>query len=420
MRLRNPQVKLLLENFISLSVLKFLDLTLPLILTPFIIYRIGVVNFGIYGFALSLITYMRNFVQYGFTLSAVRDIAIQNENKEKINLIINRVLSVKIFMAFCMFAILIFLLSVFPKFGEYKTLYLFSFFFVVGDIMDLSWYFQGIQKMKLITFFNVISKSTFAIFVFTLLKNREDYVLLPLYQFLGILISSIFGFYYLIKISQIKIRLVGIYQIFLEIKIGFSTFITLFLPTLYSNTSTFLLGFFGDPTSVAYFVGGSRIADVFISFNTILTQVFYPFLNKMKSKFLIISKIIIVSGLVSTLVMLVTSKITVALILGSEMSKSVYIVWILSLSPLLMSLRTAFGVNKLLVNYKDTLYMKIAFISSISGLIAVTLLILKFNYIGAAFGIVFAQFIFAFLSYRYSQYFVINVDNYLKIKEISV
>ncbi|MDP2058445.1 MAG: oligosaccharide flippase family protein, partial [Flavobacteriaceae bacterium] len=76
-----------MENFISLSVLKFLDLTLPLILTPFIIYRIGVVNFGIYGFALSLITYMRNFVQYGFTLSAVRDIAIQNENKEKINLI---------------------------------------------------------------------------------------------------------------------------------------------------------------------------------------------------------------------------------------------------------------------------------------------------------------------------------------------
>lgn len=402
-RINNPQVKLLLENFFSLSVLKFFDLTLPIILTPFIIYKIGVVNYGIYGFALSLINYMRNFVQYGFSLSAVRDIAVQSEDKQKVNETINRVLSVKMFMGLWMFAILIILLLAFPKFGEYKTLYLFSFLFILGDILDLSWYFQGIQKMKLITVFNVISKSTFALFVFTLLRNQEDYIFLPLYQFLGILVSSIFGFYYLIRLSQIKIHFVGIYHILQELKKGFSTFITLFLPTLYSNTSTFLLGFFADPTSVAYFVGGSRIADVFISFNTILAQVFYPFLNKIKSKFLLISKIIIISGLISSLVMLTTSKISVALVLGSDMSNALYVVWILSISPFLLSLRTVYGVNKLLINYKDLLYMKIAFVSSISGLIAVTFLILKFNYIGAALGIVFAQLIFAILSFRYSK-----------------
>ena len=75
----------LIENFISFSLFKVIDALIPLIIIPYLINVVGKDNYGIYAFAYALVFYLLNIVQYGFSLSAVRLIAVNRDNKEKIN-----------------------------------------------------------------------------------------------------------------------------------------------------------------------------------------------------------------------------------------------------------------------------------------------------------------------------------------------
>ena len=184
-----------------------------------------------------------------------------------------------------------------------------------------------------------------------------------------------------------------------QLQYSFSSCVTLITPTLYSNTSIFLLGIFTNTTVVGYFSGAVRITNAFASLNNILTRTFYPFVNKTKKSIKNINKLILFCGLVITIFMFFSATFTVKIILGNNMLESIPLVKILSLSPLLLSIRTVYGINYLLANKFDNLYMKIAFFSSIFGLIFALIMIPNFKALGAALIIIFSQFLYAFLSY---------------------
>ena len=67
-----------------------------------------------------------------------------------------------------------------------------------------------------------------------------------------------------------------------------------------------------------------------------------------------------------------------------------------------MSIISTFGVNGLMVHNKDTLYLKIIIIGSVSGLIIGLILIPKYFYIGGAIAIVVARLVKAILAYYYN------------------
>jgi PST family polysaccharide transporter len=400
---KNRSVINLIKNFISISVLRFADVIIPFLITPYIIATVGVKNYGIYGFSSSLILYMLNVTQYGFSLSAVREISINRDDAITVNRIFNEVMTVKLILTIMMFLMLVVLLFYVPMFGNYWRLYIFGFLLLVADCLTPIWFFQGIEKLQTISIINILSRIGNAILVFILIKDQEDFIYIPLYQFLSYMIAAFASIYIIVRNYKIKFYWCSIKSTILQLKKGFSTFITLISPTLYSNTSTFLLGFFSDPFSVAYFVGASKICAAFVSLNDLLTQVMYPFVNKNKGKIKYATMILLISGLFVSLIMFITAPISVALVLGKEMQSSVVIVYILSISPFLLGVRSAFGVNQLLVYKKDALYMNIAIFSSVIGLISSLFLIKSLNYYGAAITIITSQLLFAGFTFYYSK-----------------
>jgi PST family polysaccharide transporter len=65
----NADGKVLVTNFISLSILQLLNLLLPLITLPYLVKVIGAEKFGVIAFASSLIVYFQAITDYGFSLS---------------------------------------------------------------------------------------------------------------------------------------------------------------------------------------------------------------------------------------------------------------------------------------------------------------------------------------------------------------
>ena len=88
----------ILENFISLSLIRVADFILPLIALPYIISVIGVDKFGLIAFVTSVVTYFLNITQYGFSLSAVRDLSINQNNPNKTEDIFNSVFTTKLYL----------------------------------------------------------------------------------------------------------------------------------------------------------------------------------------------------------------------------------------------------------------------------------------------------------------------------------
>jgi PST family polysaccharide transporter len=74
--------KTILNNFFSLTLLKVLTYILPLITFPYLIRVLGVEKFGLIMFAQATMYYFEIVVDFGFNLSATREVALNAEKKK--------------------------------------------------------------------------------------------------------------------------------------------------------------------------------------------------------------------------------------------------------------------------------------------------------------------------------------------------
>lgn len=395
-------MKNVLLNFIYVSLSRLVDFGIPLVIFPYLVSVVGKHNYGLYAYAYSLIVYMLNVVQYGFSLSAVREIAENRNDQSKVNHIFSKTVTTQLYLLIACFIVLVVVVMSVPSFRKEYVLYLSLFLLVVGDSMLCYWYYRGIEKMNFITLINLITKLTYFISAIILIRDIEDYIYIGFCQSSGFLLSGIISLWLIIKKEKVKISLVPFSEVKTVLKSGASSFVTLFIPTLYSNTSMFLLGLLGTPVGVACFDGANKISRAFSSINTILNQVLYPFVvkNKDRSKFEMIGLIYKGVGIFLFLIMLTTARWTAGILLP-DTREIIPLIVILSLSPLLLSIRSIYGINYLMVNHHDRLYMKIALGSSLGGFCLALIIIPHFNAIGAAVTVIASQMSYALLSYLY-------------------
>lgn len=400
----------LIENFISLSLFKVVDAVIPLIIIPYLITVVGKDNYGIYAFAYALIFYLLNIVQYGFSLSGVRLVAVNKEDKNKLNKIYSDVFTTQLYLSILVFVTLFLLVFFIDKFRDNYLVYTFFSLIILGELLSPIWFFLGIEKMKFITLVNLVSKSTFAILVFLLIKTKTDFVYISLYHSIGFVVSGIIAQIIIFRVFKVKLTISPITEVIKMLKHGLSAFLTLVTPTLYSNTSIFLVGIFGIPQYVTFMEIGSKVSGAFGVLNTVLTHVFYPFINRNKKFIEQVKYLFVGLGFLLSICMFFLSESLIGLWLPEPSPEIIRVVKFLSPSPFLVSIISTFGVNGLMVHNQDKLYLKTVAIGSVCGLITGLILIPKYFYIGGAIAIILARSVKAVLSYTYNRKVLKTID----------
>ena len=139
----SPELKWLAENFLSLSLLQAANYILPLITLPYLIRVLGAEKYGLVIFAQAFTHYFIILTDYGFDLSATRDISIHRDDKAKVADIFNSVLLIKFSIMSAGFICFLILVFSFQRFSEEWPVFLLSYGVVLGNFLFPLWFFQG-------------------------------------------------------------------------------------------------------------------------------------------------------------------------------------------------------------------------------------------------------------------------------------
>ncbi|MDO5821991.1 flippase [Methanosphaera sp.] len=390
---KSKEYKRILENMISLTGLQFASYILPLITLPYLTLVLGPEKFGLTQYAISLITYFQFFTDYGFNLSATRELAICRDDNQKISQIFSSVMFIKMCLCILSFIILLLIVMFIPKFSEDSYVYILTFGMVIGYMLFPTWLFQGLEYMRYTSILNIIGKIVFTVLIFIFIHDTTDYMLVPLINSLGYILVGILGIYIALTKFNIKITIPSIRDIKYHLREGWYVFISTIAINMYTTTNTFLLGLLTNNTLVGYYSIAEKIILAVNGLLNPISQALYPFISrtvktddKTRSIEFIrkITKIMTLVGIVLSAGLFIFAKPIILLLFGQSYTNSVIILQIISIVPLAVSLSTVFGVETMLTfNYKKA-FTSIVMIGGIIDIVLGIILITLMKEIGIA------------------------------------
>ena len=273
----NNEKKIIAKNYVALLFIQGANFILPLIIFPYLVRTLDSEKYGLVMVAQSVALFLTIIVDFGFNISATREVANLKNDKEKLSQFYWNVLSIKFVLIIITFLLLLVLIFCVDKFSEDPLVYLFSFGLVLGQAIFPTWFFQGIEKMQVITIVNVAAKLFFTISLFFVVLSPADYEYVPIFNGLGFVISGLFGFIFSLqyvnfvfpKLSQVK----GI------IENSFSLFFSNFAVSLYTSSNTLILGFFAGDSIAGVYASMEKLILAIKSMYSPLYQAIFPNLS---------------------------------------------------------------------------------------------------------------------------------------------
>jgi PST family polysaccharide transporter len=274
--LSGTDTRTILINFFSLGVIQGTNFILPLILLPYLIKTVGLHNFGLISFAQALMSYFIIFTDYGFNLTSTREIAFVKTEKGTLGEIVCTTLITKLILCCVAFILLALAVTFITHFTLNSRLYYLSFFLVLGQVLIPTWFFQGMEKMKYLTYINLIAKIIFTILIFVFIKKQSDYIYVTVLYSLGNVVSGMFALWLIFSKFGIPISVPRSFNFISELKKGWYVFLSNFSINAYINSNLVILGFYGSVQVVGYYSIADKIIYALRQVLNIFFQATYP------------------------------------------------------------------------------------------------------------------------------------------------
>jgi PST family polysaccharide transporter len=397
--LNTEDKKRLFSNFLSLAVLQGTNYILPLITLPYLVRVLGAEKFGLIMFAQAFIQYFVILTDYGFNLSATREISIYRDNKEKVSKIFSSVMLIKFGLLILSFIIMSIIVFSFEKFRQDWLVYYLTFGIVIGQVLFPVWFFQGMERMKYITFLNIFAKIVFTILIFVVIHKASDYIYVPLINSLGFLVAGFLSIFLIFKNFELSLKTPGLNQIIYFLKEGWHIFISTVAISVYTISNTFILGLFTNNTIVGYYSAAEKIIKAVQGLFTPVSQTIYPYISKLlhesKEKgLLFIRKVILIMGIVSLIIsilILLLAQPIVLILLGEKYLQSVIVLKIMSFLPFIIMLSNILGIQTMVTLGYKKVFSNILISAGIINLVLAFILVPLYQHVGISIAVLISE-----------------------------
>jgi PST family polysaccharide transporter len=264
------------QNFAALVVLQGINYLLELFSAPFLIRMLGVERWGLVAFGYTISQYLVLFTDFGFNLSGTKYISAHQSDIKAVNRYLNSAFLCRIGICLLCFFILLGLITAFDKFAHDASFYLLFFGIVIGNVMFPMWFFQGMEKMKYITVFNVIAKLVSLVPFFLFIRRPEDYMLVPVFYSIGFLLAGFISVYMIYWKEGMRWFIPDMKEIWFVLKDSSAYFMSRLSVSLYTYSNAFLLGIVCGNTAVGYYAAAEKLYKAYNFLLTPFTGVLFP------------------------------------------------------------------------------------------------------------------------------------------------
>ena len=412
--------KSITKNYIYNLIYQILILILPLVTTPYISRVLGAENIGIYSYTLSIVTYFILFGSLGVALYGQREIAYYQKDKKKYSRIFWEIV---ILRAITMTISLILFYFIFVNGNQYQIYYKILILELIGNCIDISWFFQGLEEFKKTVIRNMIIKLISVISIFTFVKSQND---LRIYFWIYVLSTTIGNaslWLYLPKfLTKVKIKELHLFR---HLKPTLGLFVPQIAVQVYTVLDRTMIGaIITDKSEVGFYDQSQKIIKLLMTIITSLGTVMLPRIANtfasgekekineyMKKSFSMVFLLAfpMVFGIISV------SRAFVPIFFGAGYDKVATLMNIISPIILFIGLSNVTGTQYLLPTKRQREYTISVIVGAITNIVMNACLIWKFGAIGASIGTVIAEFTVTIVQL----YFVRKDFDFLQIIKIS-
>lgn len=257
----NNNIKIV-ENYFFMTSLQLFSSLIGILIYPYLIRVLGSQSYGSYVFALSVISYFIGLVSFGFSFPALKAIV---ENKHDI-IAKSNILS-SVFTAKCLIALIssfLFtgMILTIPFLRDNWFVFVICFTQIVAEVLFPIWYFQGMQKMYLVTIIQLGLRIISLPFIFIFVNSSDDIGVFVLITSFFIVLGGIISVLYLVFNDKISFRFVPFKELKKYFKDALPFFWSSVTSTIKLESATIIIGSFFSMSDVALYDLANKIITI--------------------------------------------------------------------------------------------------------------------------------------------------------------
>jgi PST family polysaccharide transporter len=258
-RLLNTKHGRLLSNTALLYLMTFTVQFCNFMTIPYLTRILGATAYGKVGLAASYMAYVQTILDFGFILSATKQVSEQRDDMRKISEIVTSVTLVKLLLGITTSLLFTtYVLSV-------ASLKRDAWFYILNLLSHLvhaflpDYYYRGVEQMSFIAFRSLLAKITTSVLVFILVRDEKHIVFLPVLNLTGNIVAVAFAYTDMLKrgIRFVRPPRGNTVRMFRQSLQYFASRIS---GTVYQATNTIILGWlYGQAPVVGHYTATEKV-----------------------------------------------------------------------------------------------------------------------------------------------------------------
>lgn len=387
--------KEIVTNFIYTSIYQFSGILVPLVTMPYVSRILGAAGLGEYSFAYSVAYYFTIFIKLGLNHYGNRTIAYVRDDKKSLSKTFWEIYVFQLFIGIVLFFIY---LGYVLLFSPQKILGMIMALLILAACLDVSWCLYGLEKFKVTSVRDTVTKIIVTICIFCFVKSAEDLWKYALFFSVGTLLNQIVVIPVIMRnISFSRIDLHGVVK---HIKPNIVLFIPVIAVSVYRTIDKIMLGIMSTDVELGLYHGAENVIRVPMVFVTALGTVMLPRMSNMLSNGIDSKNIqhmftksiefaMAISSVTCLGIMTVANEF-VPLFYGKGFEKCIYLFYIILPGSMFEAFANVIRTQYLIPRKKDKIYITSLLVGASIDILMNILLIPKLASIGASIGTVLA------------------------------
>ncbi len=416
----------LLENALALYANQFAGYIFPLILIPYIARTLHPAALGKVAMAQVFAAWSAMLMNFGFSLSASREVAMSQEDPAKLSEIFSSVMAAKGMLA-CIVVLLAAVAGHYVQIFRDSPSFLFAALLIAAmNGMNLTWFFLGLERVRFITFFDLAAKTCSLTGVLLTVKGPQDAWKVLAFQGAGAAIPAAAGMMMALRYAKLKAPTFA--RTWRTIAQSWSFFLVNSIITFYGSANVMILGTIQSARIVGFYSGADKSVRPFCNLFGPITQALYPRMSilvnvnfREASRLAFRSMRILVSaGIAMGLIVSISAPLIVKILLGNDYLASIPVVRLLAWLIPLTAAGFSVGQQGMLPFGFEKMFVRTVMVSAAVDVCLAFFLSAKVGAVGLVLAMLVAETITVVGNYWYLSYRGVAPHQWHRQREVPI